>query len=194
MQSGRGFKFALMLAVSWVVCGVALAQGTGDWQGRGGGPGLMGAYGGGPSQGMGPRWGGGPGYGPGYATGYGMMAGAGHRPGPGMMQSYREARLRALGLKDEQRAKIDRIREETRQKNWNVIGQIRTERFKLREMYRADKINAAGIVDQQRKVDDLRRQVLLARLEARNQVFALLTPEQRQKARAFGPPRRGFGR
>ena len=125
---------------------------------------------------------------PAWGTGPGPGGMGGHH-GPGMMQSQREARLQALGLDQEQRAKIDRIREETRYKNWDVLGQIGAERFKLREMYRADKLDAAAIVDQRSKVDDLKRQVLRARLEARNQGFALLTPEQRQTARSFGPPR-----
>ena len=123
------------------------------------------------------------------------MGGPGH-PVPGMLQGFRAARLQALGLDQTQRAKIDRIREEARSKNWDVLGQIRAERFKLRELYRTDTLDPAAIVEQQRKVDDLKRQVLRVRLEARNQVFALLTLEQREKARSFGPRRGrpGFGR
>jgi Spy/CpxP family protein refolding chaperone len=36
-------------------------------------------------------------------------------------------------------------------------------------------------------VDDLRRNTLKSRLEARNQVDAILTPEQRKQHRQFGP-------
>jgi len=151
---------------------------------------MMGGYGG---QGYGPGMG--HGMGPGMMghgmMGHGMMGRQGHGPGrgPGMMQGARGEFLQQLGLNDDQRMKIARIREETRRKNWDVVGQIQAERFKLREMYFGDKVDPAAVTEQQRKVDDLKRQVLRARLEARNQVFALLTPEQRQKARSFGPPR-----
>jgi Spy/CpxP family protein refolding chaperone len=134
-----------------------------------------------------------PGYGMGPGMRHHMMAGPGHMTGPAMMQGQREARLQALGLSEEQRAKIDAIREETRRKNWDAIGQIRAERFKLRQMFRAEQVDPGTVVEQRRKVDDLRRQVMRARLEARNQILALLTPEQRQTARSFGPLRRGRG-
>ena len=168
MTNIRSIARILILIAAGSAAGVALAQGPGYWHGPGAGPG----YG----PGMGPgMMGGGPGYGGGR--------------GPGMMQGGRGALLQGLGLNDDQRMKIARIREDTRSKNWDVMGQVQAERFRLREMYAADKLDPAAITEQQRKVDDLKRQVLRARLEARNQVSALLTPEQRQKLRSFGMPR-----
>jgi len=115
--------------------------------------------------GYGPR-GGGPGFGPG--------AGAG-------------GALAQLNLSDEQREKVLKIQEENRRKNWDLMGQVRTEQFKLRQMAYGDKLDAAAITEQQKKVDDLRRQMLKSRIEARNQIAAVLTAEQKQQFRQFGP-------
>ena len=201
MRSSSRINRALMLAFLWAVAGTAFSQGPGYWQGQGGGPG----YGPGMGHGMMDGYGGGPGYGPGYGMGPGGYRGQGYGPGPGMGPEMRgqgmgpgrgpgmvqgiRGRLQALGLNEDQRMKIGGIMEETRRKNWDVIGQVQAERFKLRQMFRGDEVDPAEITEQKRKVDDLKRQVLRARLEARNQVFALLTPEQRQKMRSFGPPR-----
>jgi len=191
MKPGRNIGRALLIAALCSVAGTAFAQGPGYPQGQGGGqgygpaygpgggPGMMGGYGGGPGYGpgagMGPR--GGPDYGPGSARGRGDR---GMTPGIG-------ERLHALGLTEEQRQKVGAIMEDTRRKNWDVIGQVQTERYKLRQMFHGDTVDPAAVTAQQAKVDDLKRQLLRARLEARNQVFALLTPEQREKARRFGP-------
>jgi len=109
-----------------------------------------------------------------------MMGGSGrgYGPGPGAAIS---------GLTDEQRDKIAVIREQNRSKNWGTMGQVQAEQFKLRQMYSAEKIDSAGILKQQEKVDELRRQMLKSRLEARKEIEAVLTPEQRKQMRQMGP-------
>lgn len=187
MTNIRSIGRILMLVAAGGTAGVALAQGPGYGQGQGGGPGhgpgmgpaMMGGSGGG---------GGGPRYGP-----QGFGPDHGHGMGPGMMRGRWERMAHALGLSEDQRAKVGRIMEDTRRKNWDVLGQVQSERFKLREMVRGDKVDPNAAVEQKRKVDDLKRQVMHARLEARNQVLALLTPEQREKARAFRPQRGSRG-
>jgi Spy/CpxP family protein refolding chaperone len=67
------------------------------------------------------------------------------------------------------------------------MGKMRSEQFKLRQMSFGDKLDAAAITEQQKKVDDLRRQMLKSRIESRNQIAAVLTPEQRKQFRQFGP-------
>jgi Spy/CpxP family protein refolding chaperone len=158
--------FAVTLAAAAVSS--AFAQGPGPGYGPGYGPGMMGGYG--PGPGMMGGYGRGYGPGPGYGRGYG--------PGGG---------LAALNLSDEQRDKIAAIQEEHRKKNWDRMGQMRSEQFKLRRMYSAEKVDPAAVGEQQKKVDDLRRQVIQSRVEARNQVQAVLTPEQRKQFRQFGP-------
>lgn len=44
-----------------------------------------------------------------------------------------------------------------------------------------------AVAEQQKKVDDLRREMLVSRLETHKQVLALLTPEQRKEMRRIGP-------
>ncbi|HVQ61918.1 MAG TPA: Spy/CpxP family protein refolding chaperone [Burkholderiales bacterium] len=151
----------LALALAGAVS-VALAQGPGP-DSPGYGPGMMGGYG--PGM-MG-------GYGPGYGRG-----GRGFGSGGG---------LAALDLNAEQREKIAAVQEENRKANWGTMGQMRSEQFKLRQMYNADKVDSAAVADQQKKVDELRRQMLKSHVDARNQVNAILTPEQRKQFRQYGP-------
>jgi periplasmic protein CpxP/Spy len=140
----------------------AFAQGPGPGYGPGYGPGMMGSYGPGMMGGYGPGYGGGRGFGPGGG-------------------------LAALNLSSEQSEKIAAIQEENRRKNWDAMGQMRAEQFKLRQMYNADKIDSNAVSEQQKKVDELRRQMLKSRVDARNQIAALLTPEQRKQFRQLGP-------
>ena len=192
MTNIRSIARILILIAAGSAAGVALAQGPGYWQGQGAGSG----YGPGMGPGMMGEYGGGPGYGPhGYGPGRGMGPGTMHGRGAGAMRGRWERMAQALGLSENQRAKVRGIMEDTRRKNWDVLGQIRSERYRLREMLRGDKVDPNAAVEQKRKVDDLKRQVMRSRLEARNQVLALLTPEQREKARAYGPRRwSGHGR
>jgi Spy/CpxP family protein refolding chaperone len=152
---------ALALASS-----IAGAQG-GPGYGQGGyGPGMMGG---------GPGMMGG-GYGPGMMGGYGGGYGRGYGGG-----------LAALNLSDEQQEKIFAIQEEHRRKNVDTMSKVRTETFKLRRMYNAESIDSKAVVEQQGRVDELRRQMLASRLETHKKVQSVLTPEQRKQARQFGP-------
>jgi len=143
---------------------------------------------------QGPGYGYGPGYGPGSGQGRGMMGG-GYGPGmgsgygPGMMGGGQGAGagLAALNLTDEQREKVFAIQEEHRKKNWPAMGEVRSEQFKLRGMYRTDKLDPDKLAEQQKKVDELRRQMLKSRAEAHNQIAAVLTPEQRKQLRQYSP-------
>lgn len=143
-----------------------------------GGPGYGPGYGGGPGYGPGMMGGWGPGYGPGYGPGM-MGGGPGYGPGGGM--------LNALNLSDAQRDKIQTIQEEHFQKNWAAMGQMRSEMFKLRRMFNTDKVDANAVAEQQKKVDELRRQMLKSRIESYNQIEGVLTPEQRKQFRQFHP-------
>jgi len=130
------------------------------------------------------------GYGPGYGQGRGMMGGPGMMGGygPGMMGGYGAGGMfAALNLSDEQREKISAIQEAQRQKNWATMGAVRSEQFKLRGMYGTEKLDADKLVAQQKKVDELRQQMLKSRVEAHNQIATVLTPEQRKQLRQFAP-------
>jgi len=137
----------------------------------------------------------GPGYGHGRAMmgdgmmgqemmGQGMMGQGMRGPGMGAQQG---GVLAALNLSDAQREKVLAIQEEHRKKNWAAMGEVRAEQYKLRSLYGAERLDADKIAGQQQKVDDLRRQMLKSRVEAHNQIAALLTPEQRKELRERAP-------
>ena len=131
------------------------------------------------------------GYGPGYGQGRGMMGEGtmgGGMMGRGMMGYGQQGGVfAALGLSEEQHQKVLAIQEEHRNKNWAAMGEVRAEQYKLRSLYSAEKIDADKVTEQQKKVDELRRQLLKSRVEAHNQVAAILTPEQRKLLRQHAP-------
>ena len=67
------------------------------------------------------------------------------------------------------------------------MGQMRSEQFKLQRMYRGNQVDPNAVAEQQKKVDELRRQMLKSRIQAHNQIAALLTPEQRKELRQRAP-------
>jgi len=182
-MSKHAFRTGLV-ALGLVAAAVAVAQPGGQGYGPGYGPGMMGGYGSGMGPGMMGGYGSGmgPGMMGGYGPGQGMMGG-GYGPGWGASGGA----TAALNLTDEQQQKVLAIQEDNRRKNWDKMGQMRAEQFKLRSMYNADSIDPQAFAEQQKKVDDLRREMLVSRLETRKQVEAVLTPEQRQQFRQYGP-------
>ena len=166
----------IAVAVGLAAAGAVMAQGYGPGVGGGYGPGMMG---GGYGHGM---MGGGYGHGMmGGGYGHGMMGGG---YGPGMM-GY--GPLSALDLKDDQRDKIFAIQEEARSKNFGTMTQIRAEQYKLAKMYNAEKADPKAIGEEQKKVDELRRQIIQSHVETRNRVEAVLTQEQKKQLRQYGP-------
>jgi len=67
------------------------------------------------------------------------------------------------------------------------MTQMRTEQYKLQKMYNADRPDPKAVGEQQKKVDELRRQMIQSRVETRNQIEAILTPEQKKQLRQYGP-------
>lgn len=168
-----------IVAAGLLFAGVALAQGPGSGPGYGGGYGPgMGGYGPGMMGG---------GYGQGRMGGYGPGGGFGPGRGGYAMRGEGFGPVEALNLSDEQRDKILAIREEHRQKNWPAMGKLREEQFKLRRLAYADNADTSALAEQQKKVDELRREMLKSRVETHKQIEGVLTPEQRKQFRGFGP-------
>ena len=119
---------------------------------------------------------------PALAVAQGMMG-----YGGGMGMGYGRGGLASLNLSDAQAEKIFAIQDAQHQKNWPAMSKMRSEMFKLRRMYYDDKADPKALTEQQKKVDDLRRQMLQSHLEARKQIEAVLTPEQKKQLRQFGP-------
>jgi Spy/CpxP family protein refolding chaperone len=180
------------MSAGLVAAAIAAASGAALSQG-GYGPGMMGPGMMGPGM-MGPGM-----MGPGMTgpgMGGGMMAPGMMGPGmgggmmaPGMMGGGHgmAAGYAALDLSDEQRQKLAALGEQARTKSWDAMGKLRAEQYRLRELLRADPVDASAVIDQQAKVDGLRRDVLRSRVESRNDMAAVLTAEQRRKLRDGGP-------
>jgi Spy/CpxP family protein refolding chaperone len=145
--------------------GVASAQ---PCPGYGMGPGMMG---GGPGYGMGPGMMGG---GPGWGMGPGMM-GPGYGAGPWG--------LARLNLTDDQQKAINKIVDDHRKRQHDLLGKMAEHQARLRDQYQREKWDADAINKIYDQMADVRRQMIRSRVEMRNQIFERLTPEQRQQFR-----------
>ena len=114
-----------------------------------------------------------------FAQGYGPGMMGGYGPGPGMMRGGGPM-MASLNLTSEQEDKIFALHEQMRAKNFGTMG-------KLQKLMRADPVDSKAVIDQQKKVDEVRREMLASHLEVRKQTEAILTPEQRKQLRQMGP-------
>ncbi|MFN7085230.1 MAG: Spy/CpxP family protein refolding chaperone [Burkholderiales bacterium] len=148
------------------------------------GPGMMGPGMMGPGM-MGPGMMGG--YGPGYGMGPGMMGGygPGYGMGPGMMGGY--GTPFQLNLTPEQQNKLNAIHEEFAKKNWELATKMQEEAFKLRNLMSAEKSDRTAVINQYKKLQELRQQRFAARLEAQEKIDGVFTREQKQQLRRYAP-------
>ncbi|HUX64437.1 Spy/CpxP family protein refolding chaperone [Sulfuricella sp.] len=144
---------------------VAVADDKGKWQGGcpDWGSGMMG-----PGM-MGPDM---------MGHGYGMR-------GPGMMRGYGPMWL--PDLKEDQQKKISAIYEESHKKRWDLMTKMQGEYATLRGLYAADKRDPAAIGNQYKQISDLRRQMVELSVDASNRMEAVLTKEQKERLRSYGP-------
>lgn len=143
------------------------------------GPGMMGSYGGG---GMGPGMMGGYGMGPGMMGGYG-----GYGMGPGMMGGFQFGTIERLDLTAEQRQQLDKIEGDLRKKNWALMGKMHDEMDELYEpTTKPGGPDRAAILAANKRMSELRQEMLENSLDARERAEALLTPQQRDQLRRFG--------
>lgn len=105
--------------------------------------------------------------------------------GPGMMGQGRGpgAMLEDLDLPEEQQAKLRKIHDELRDRNWASMGQMMKEGSRLRDLFAAPTLDRAAAEAAYRRMNALREQMFMAQLDAHAQVEALLAPEQRAKLR-----------
>lgn len=184
---------ALVLGIASFPAG---AQPAGPMQGHGpmmGRPGHGHAYGApsGSCPEMGPgRMGGGHYMGPdrmgGYTMGPGMMGGyRGEGMGPGMMMGgYGLGTIRRLDLSDDQRRKLAPIQDELRRKNWDLMGKIQDEMARLRDAsWSPDQRDRNAILAANKRMSELRQQMLENDLDAQEKAEALLTAPQKEQLR-----------
>jgi len=174
------------------------------------GPGMTGDYGPGSRARRGPNEGYGPGYGMGpgmmggwggYGTGPGMMGGwGGYGMGPGMMWGYGRGGgwgLGALNLTDAQRARIADIQRETSRKQWDLMGKVHEQQYRLREQYESGGLDDDAARKAYAAMADAHKQMFDVQLDARKKIDAVLTKEQREQLRegtGWGMPRHRGGR
>lgn len=152
--------------------------GWGGGYGHGMGPGMMGGYGPGAGGGMGPGYGMGPGMG-----GYGMGPGFGGGPGMGYGRGY--GGLAGLNLTDDQRKAINKIMDDQQKAQYDAYGKIMQQNSKLRDLYSQDKWDANAITGAYDQIQKQRLAMLRSRIDARNKIYDVLTPQQRQQFRQF---------
>ncbi|MBF3439865.1 Spy/CpxP family protein refolding chaperone [Burkholderia pseudomallei] len=135
--------------------------------------------------GMGPGMMGG-GYGRGMMGGYGMGPGMmrGDGMGPGMMMGF-GGWPSGLDLTSEQRAKINRIQDDTRKAHWALMGDMMDQQAKLRDLYDAPKRDGAAIDETSRAIGSLRQKMIDASVDTRKKMEAVLTSKQLDKLRAY---------
>lgn len=162
------------------------------------GPGMMHGYGTGWGAG---QWYGGRGE---QGMGWGMMHGRGMGPhmmgdddwgrgigpgmGPEMISGVGLGPIWRLDLDDAQRKQVVKLRDELRRKNWDVMGRMQDEMSKLRDaMWAAGKRDRAAILAANKRMFELRQQMLENGLDAADKADALLTAKQREELRRLAP-------
>jgi len=134
----------------------------------------------------------------GMGGGYGMMGGAGgYGMGPGMMGGagrYGMASgmmaygpLGSLDLNDEQRTKIAQIYQALQTKRAELGGKVTEQRARLRALYSTQRLDRDTILRVHKNLQELRLDGLEAQLDAREKIEGVLTTEQRQQLRRWGP-------
>ena len=173
-----------------LAAGVTLAQQPAKPEpgpGPGRGPGMMGGYGPGGPGGYGPGYGPGMmgGYGPGYGMGPGMMGGG--MMGGGMGPGFGRA-LWSLDLNAAQRKEVLKVQDELRKKNWEVAGKMQDEMAKLRDAYwGSDKLDRSATLAAYKRMTELRQQRFQNSLDAADKLEKILTAEQREQVKRWGP-------
>ncbi len=124
----------------------------------------------------------------GGTTGQGMMGGG--MMGHGMMGSAMMGRgmgagalVDDLGLSDEQRSSVQRIHDEARLKQWDLMGRMMQEEIRLRDAFGGPGTDRAASEKAFKQMNAVREQMFVARLDAQEKLEAALTPEQRAKLR-----------
>jgi len=118
-------------------------------------------------------------------------AGREHR-GKGMGPGRHFARMaRDLDLTAEQKGQIKTILDAEREKSAPIRKQIADNRDKLRNLAEKEPFDEAAVRRLAAEQEKTRTELAVARARAMNRVHALLTPEQREKARKLRPFREG---
>ncbi|PMS13635.1 periplasmic heavy metal sensor [Trinickia caryophylli] len=122
--------------------------------------------------------------------GRGMMRGRGY--GTGMMMGA-PGWAGALQLSDDQRAKVNRIADETRKAHWTLMGEMMDRQAKLRDLYEAPKRDDAAIDAAFKDIAAVRQKMFDTSADARKRMDAVLTDKQREQLRSYERDADAFG-
>jgi len=111
-----------------------------------------------------------------------------HGDGPRSGPLYKG--MRELNLTEEQREKMRTLMEQSRESLMPRMEALAAERKKLREIMDTDPVNPAAITAQTQRVAQLEAELNIARAKNREQMEAVLTPDQRAKWREMREQRR----
>lgn len=114
----------------------------------------------------------------GWGMGLGMMGGD-CGMGPGMMGGGWGMGAQGLSaLSADQRAKIAKIQDETRKKNWELMGQMMDEQARLRDLYNASKRDSGAITNANKKISELQRRMYESAADAHKRMEAVMSKKQ----------------
>ena len=113
------------------------------------------------------------------------MMGGGMMGGGGM--GFGRA-LWSLDLDAGQRKEVLKVQDELRRKNWEVAGKMQDEMAKLRDAYWAsEKLDRPATLAAYKRINELRQQRLQNSLDAVDKLDKILTAEQREQIKRWGP-------
>jgi len=128
------------------------------------------------------------GYGPGggYGMGPGMMAGpGGYAMGPGMMGGFGGEAYAGLDLSPEQRAKIAEIQQATGKAQWQLMGTMHEQGYRMYGNAGPGAFDEAAARKSFEAMSETRKAMFEMQIEARKKVDAVLTPQQREQVRRY---------
>lgn len=139
---------------------------------------------------MGPMGMGGMGMGP-MGMGHMGMGGMGsYAMMPGMMW---QGPYGMLDLSDSQRQKLREIHSNLRKRHWGLMDKLMDYSEQLYKLYDVDKPDAQQIGNVYKNIFDIRRQMIESKITAKNQIYDILTKEQREKLKNWRSGMMGGG-
>jgi Spy/CpxP family protein refolding chaperone len=111
---------------------------------------------------------------------------------PRLMAMLENDRVKsALGLTDEQTAKLRQIMVDGRKSAIKTRADIQVQNIELRELLRADQPNRDAVLRKVQEISQLRGEMMQQRVESLLSAKSVLTAEQQQKIRQFMSEHRG---
>jgi Spy/CpxP family protein refolding chaperone len=97
-----------------------------------------------------------------------------------------------LDLTAEQTTKINKLLDELRKQHLGVLGKMMDEQAKMRDLFYEEKLDTKKIGAVYDAISSLRKQLLVARVDATNSISEILTKEQREELSKRFRGRRGL--